>query len=63
VSQYLTAETYKRALYSNNDHARNAFVNGSLMCQTLDLEAGSSPGDKMLANSLLRMQDEMLHYL
>ena len=67
VGQYLTAEAYERALYSNNGHVRNAFVNGSPWdAPVTDGEAGSAQkpatGDQILANGMLRMRDEMLHY-
>jgi len=66
VRQYFTATAYERAMYSNNGHTREPFMNGSLWdVPTMDSDTESSrelSGDQILANGLLRMRDEMLHY-
>jgi len=53
-------------MYSNNGHTREPFMNGSLWdVPTMDSDTESSrelSGDQILANGLLRMRDEMLHY-
>jgi hypothetical protein len=66
VRHYLTTEAYQRAQNSNNPPGRHAFVNGSPWDAGLREGSESVPqpfqGDQVLANTILRMRDSMLHY-
>ena len=57
VRRYLTTEAHERALHSNNSNSRHSFKNGAP-----ETTPSTIIGDQILANSLLRMQDSMLHY-
>lgn len=67
VRRYLTTEAHERALHSNNGNSRNSFKNGApWMAPTGSTVTETAPntiiGDQILANSLLRMRDSILHY-
>jgi hypothetical protein len=67
VTRYLTTEASERALYGDGSHG---FAIGSPWPKSADVIAGSDSesedepleGDQILANTILRMRDSMLHY-
>ena len=61
-SRYMTTEAYERALDGDLEVAvQGFFVVGAPWSSQNDM-APTSGGDRVLANSILRMRDSMLHY-
>ncbi|KAJ7588078.1 hypothetical protein C8J56DRAFT_785967 [Mycena floridula] len=64
VYQYMSSQAHTRALYATQ--ARNDkekwFPNGPASTVDPDLDPTTAVGDKVLANTILRLRDSMLHY-